>query len=63
MYIIINIQIVLTLPLLSAILFQIEINPNMIVAEISFDNNAVVCDLNYTGYFARIFNCKLTSLI
>lgn len=42
---------------------QIEVNPKMLVAEISYDNNVVVCDLNYTGYYARVSNCKLTSLL
>lgn len=43
--------------------FKVEINPNLIVAEISYDNNVVVCDLNYTGYYARIHNCKLAGLL
>lgn len=42
---------------------QVEINPNLIVAEISYDNNVVVCDLNYTGYYARIYNCKHEGLL
>uniref|UniRef100_K1PQV8 protein-lysine 6-oxidase n=1 Tax=Magallana gigas TaxID=29159 RepID=K1PQV8_MAGGI len=43
--------------------FKVEINPNLIVAEISYDNNVVVCDLNYTGYYARIYNCKHEGLL
>lgn len=37
---------------------QVEINLNFIVVEISYDNNVVVCDLNYIGYYVRIYNCK-----
>lgn len=44
-------------------IFKVEINPNLIVAEISYDNNVVVCDLNYTGYYARIYNCKHEGLL
>ncbi|XP_062612834.1 uncharacterized protein LOC134274574 isoform X2 [Saccostrea cucullata] len=44
-------------------IFKVEVNPKMLVAEISFDNNAVVCNLQYTGYYARLSKCKHASLL
>ncbi|XP_061194666.1 uncharacterized protein LOC133202807 [Saccostrea echinata] len=44
-------------------IFKVEVNPKMLVAEINFDNNAVICNLQYTGYYARLSKCKLASLL
>ena len=44
-------------------IFQLEVNPNLVVAELSFENNVVQCDLTYTGYYARIHNCERKSLL
>ena len=35
-------------------------NPNLIVPELSFDNNAAVCELTYTGTDAYVKNCVIT---
>lgn len=43
--------------------FKLEVNPNLLVPEISFDNNGMNCDLYYSGYYARITNCKLRSIL
>jgi len=39
--------------------FKVVINPEMKVAEQTYDNNAVVCALYYTEQYARLFNCTL----
>ncbi|XP_017096513.2 LOW QUALITY PROTEIN: lysyl oxidase homolog 3A [Drosophila bipectinata] len=38
---------------------KIAINPEFKVAEMSFDNNAAICDLIYTENLARVLNCQL----
>lgn len=38
---------------------KISINPEFKVGEMSFDNNAAICTLLYTEYYARIFDCRL----
>lgn len=38
---------------------QVVINPEFKVAEMSFDNNAVVCTLYYGHQYASLFNCSL----
>ncbi|XP_071167971.1 lysyl oxidase homolog 3A-like isoform X5 [Mytilus edulis] len=43
--------------------FKLEVNPSMFVPEISFENNGMNCDLHYSGYYARITNCKLHSIL
>ncbi|VDH97328.1 lysyl oxidase-like protein 2/3/4 [Mytilus galloprovincialis] len=43
--------------------FKLEVNPSMFVPEISFENNGMSCDLHYSGYYARITNCKLHSIL
>lgn len=42
---------------------QMEINPKLLVAELDFDNNIAVCDLQYTGYAAFFSNCHYESLL
>nr|CAH0101414.1 unnamed protein product [Daphnia galeata] len=39
--------------------FKVVINPEFKVAEMSFDNNAVVCTLYYGQQYATLFNCSL----
>ncbi|KAI1303064.1 Lysyl oxidase -like protein 3 [Halotydeus destructor] len=39
---------------------KISINPEFKVAELSFDNNAVLCSLYYNAVSARLWNCTLT---
>ncbi|XP_046635916.1 lysyl oxidase homolog 2-like isoform X2 [Daphnia pulicaria] len=39
--------------------FKVVINPDFKVAEMSFDNNAVVCTLYYGQQYATLFNCSL----
>ncbi|XP_046372100.2 lysyl oxidase homolog 2-like [Haliotis rufescens] len=43
--------------------FQMEVNPTLMVAESDFDNNVASCELWYSGYNARIFNCEFQSLL
>lgn len=43
--------------------FQMEVNPTMLVAELDFDNNVARCDLWYSGYFAKLSNCRHESLL
>lgn len=38
---------------------QVSINPEYKMAEISYDNNAAICDLVYTQTFAAVTNCTL----
>jgi lysyl oxidase-like protein 2/3/4 len=40
-------------------ILQVVINPDFKVAEMSFDNNAVVCTLYYGQQYATLFNCSL----
>ena len=37
--------------------FQVHINPEFKVAELDYQNNAVTCDLEYTGYTVIVSNC------
>lgn len=39
--------------------FKVSINPEFKVAEMTFDNNAAMCQLYYNTVSARIFNCTL----
>lgn len=39
---------------------KIAINPEFKVAEMSYDNNAAICDLFYADNYARVDNCRLT---
>ncbi|XP_034109146.1 lysyl oxidase homolog 3B [Drosophila albomicans] len=39
---------------------KIAINPEFKVAEMSYDNNAAICDLFYAENYARVDNCRLT---
>ena len=43
--------------------FKLEVNPNLHVPEISYDNNGMTCKLQYTGYYARITECRLISIL
>ncbi|XP_069140618.1 uncharacterized protein [Argopecten irradians] len=43
--------------------FKIEVNPSLLIAELSYDNNVIRCRLDYNGYHARIHECKLESLL
>ncbi|XP_026467289.1 lysyl oxidase homolog 2B-like [Ctenocephalides felis] len=38
---------------------KVSVNPEFKVAEITFDNNAAVCELIYTETYARLFNCRV----
>lgn len=38
---------------------KVSINPEYKMAEISYDNNAAICDLVYTQTFAAVTNCTL----
>ncbi|CAN7990514.1 unnamed protein product [Ixodes pacificus] len=40
-------------------IFKVSINPEYKMAEISYDNNAALCDLTYTQTFAAVTNCTL----
>ncbi|KAF6038670.1 LOXL3 [Bugula neritina] len=40
-------------------IFKLNVNPNMDVPELSFSNNAAVCDLGYSGYDVSLTNCRL----
>ncbi|XP_065319937.1 lysyl oxidase homolog 3-like isoform X2 [Gordionus sp. m RMFG-2023] len=39
--------------------FKVTINPEFKVAEMSFSNNAIRCDLLYTGLYVNVDNCTL----
>ncbi|ELT99164.1 hypothetical protein CAPTEDRAFT_142796 [Capitella teleta] len=39
-------------------IFRVHINPNNHVAELSYSNNAVHCDLSYTGLSVTVTNCE-----
>lgn len=39
--------------------FRVAINPEFKVAEMSYENNAAVCNLYYTQSFAHVYNCTL----
>ena len=38
---------------------QVHINPERMVPELSFDNNAATCELNYNGYEVIVENCAV----
>lgn len=40
-------------------ILKIAINPEFKVAEMSYDNNAAICDLLYAENYARVDNCRL----
>ncbi|XP_076317546.1 lysyl oxidase homolog 2-like [Tachypleus tridentatus] len=40
--------------------FKVSINPEFKVAEMTFDNNAAVCNLDYGTSYAKVSNCTLT---
>ncbi|XP_077507111.1 lysyl oxidase homolog 2-like isoform X1 [Amblyomma americanum] len=40
-------------------MLKVSINPDFKLAEISYDNNAAVCDLIYTQTYAAVTNCTL----
>ncbi|XP_068144601.1 lysyl oxidase homolog 2B [Drosophila tropicalis] len=40
-------------------ILKIAINPEFKVAEMSYDNNAAICDLIYTENYAHVVNCRL----
>lgn len=39
--------------------FQVAVNPEFKVGEMSFDNNAAICRLLYTGTFATVHGCVM----
>lgn len=41
-------------------ILKIAVNPEFKVAEMSFDNNAAVCNLLYTDTYARVDGCRLS---
>lgn len=38
---------------------HVAVNPEFKVAEMSYENNAAVCQLLYTETYARVYDCKL----
>ncbi|XP_067936233.1 lysyl oxidase homolog 3A-like [Watersipora subatra] len=42
-----------------AFVFKLNVNPEREVPELSFDNNAAVCELTYNGYSAKLSDCVL----
>ena len=36
---------------------QVAVNPELKLGEMSFDNNAAICKLLYTGTFAKVHSC------
>lgn len=42
---------------------KIELNPNMLVPEISYDNNVAVCDLYFNTASVRLYNCRHEGLL
>ncbi|KAL5022390.1 hypothetical protein ScPMuIL_001545 [Solemya velum] len=43
--------------------FTLEVNPELKVAEMNFENNVVKCTLWYGGYSAQLQGCRLESLL
>ena len=41
--------------------FQVHINPEYHVAEMSFDNNLAQCDLTYSGSSVQVRNCVIVN--
>lgn len=39
--------------------FKVHINPQNLIAELDYSNNAVLCEVEYTGYAITMTNCKL----
>lgn len=39
--------------------FKVHINPEFLVAELDYNNNAAICDMVYSGFDVRVFNCVL----
>lgn len=39
--------------------FKVHINPEFLVAELDYNNNAAICDLVYSGFDVRVYNCVL----
>lgn len=42
------------------LILQLNINPNLVVPELSYDNNAAVCEMTYNGFSAKLSGCVLT---
>ncbi|XP_052772902.1 lysyl oxidase homolog 3-like isoform X2 [Mya arenaria] len=42
---------------------KIELNPNMNVPEISYENNVARCNLYFNSIQARVYNCSMDSLL
>lgn len=40
-------------------IFQVGVNPELKVGEMSFDNNAAICRLLYTESFATVHSCVM----
>lgn len=41
-------------------MFKVVINPQFLVAELNYSNNAVVCNMDYTGIAINMYNCYNT---
>ncbi|XP_063147143.1 protein-lysine 6-oxidase-like [Candoia aspera] len=42
-------------------ILKVTVNPDFLVAESDFTNNAVQCDIVYTGMYVNTQNCRITS--
>ncbi|XP_060089060.1 protein-lysine 6-oxidase-like [Heteronotia binoei] len=42
-------------------ILKVMVNPDFLVAELDFTNNAARCDVMYTGTYATARNCRITS--
>ncbi|KAK6185368.1 hypothetical protein SNE40_007618 [Patella caerulea] len=44
-------------------IFKMEINPTILVAELDYDNNVAICEIWYSGYNAKMYDCRYESLL
>ncbi|KAF6037056.1 SCRAL1 [Bugula neritina] len=42
-----------------AFVFKLNVNPELEVPELNYDNNAAICELTYNGYSAKLSDCSL----
>ncbi|CAH1784682.1 unnamed protein product [Owenia fusiformis] len=40
-------------------LFKLNVNPQYLVAELDYDNNAVLCNFDYSGHSVSLYNCTI----
>ena len=41
------------------VLWQVNVNPDYVIAELDYNNNAAICDMVYSGVDIQVTNCVL----